>query len=77
MKYTLQKNNVIYTIAGRNEFKINVIKGKLWITVEGDPKDLILVDGDSMSLKGSGKIGSRHLTIHIFCLREINSPCLS
>lgn len=56
MKYAIQQNMVIYVMAGRNEFKINVARGKVWVTREDDLRDLILAGGDSITLKNSGKV---------------------
>jgi hypothetical protein len=55
MKYTLQKNNVIFITAGRKDLKINVVKGKIWITKKA--VDIILADGDTISLTNCGKVG--------------------
>jgi len=56
MKYMLTKDDVIYIIPGNKEFKINCIKGKLWLTKKADIKDYILTIGDNMLLKKCGKV---------------------
>jgi hypothetical protein len=68
MKYTLQKDNVIYIVAGRKQLKLNIIQGKIWLTKETDSRDLILVDDDSISLRNCGKVAIKAFEDSCFLL---------
>jgi hypothetical protein len=57
MRYMLSKDDIIYVITGRNDFKVSCTGGSLWLTKNDDIRDYILSDGDDMVIKNSGKIG--------------------
>jgi hypothetical protein len=61
MKYTLEKDSVIYITPKTYTFNLNCIQGRVWVTKFSDVKDYILSNGDRITIEAGKKVPSRHL----------------